>query len=79
MTGSTTQVMIDLADILRGETEGRAQIKTRLARTAISIGAFALGCAAAALLFAGFSVWCFLVPPVLAAAGLVLVRRHRPA
>jgi uncharacterized membrane protein YoaK (UPF0700 family) len=37
-----------------------------------NIFAFALGCAAAALLYAKFGVWCFVVPPVLAAISVTL-------
>ena len=46
MTGSTTQIMIDLADLLRGETEGRSVMIKRLRSMSISVAAFALGCAA---------------------------------
>jgi hypothetical protein len=37
MTGSTTQIMIDLADLLRGETEGRSVMIKRLRSTSISV------------------------------------------
>jgi uncharacterized membrane protein YoaK (UPF0700 family) len=69
MTGTTTQVMIDLADMLHGHaaTDGSGQ---RLARMSTNILAFAAGCAAAALLYARFGVWCFLAPPILAAISL---------
>ncbi len=77
MTGTTTQIMIDLADLLRGETEGRDQTVARLRRMAANVGAFAVGCAAAALLFSQVSVWCFVVPPLLAAVGLTMERASR--
>jgi uncharacterized membrane protein YoaK (UPF0700 family) len=70
MTGTTTQIMIDIADMLRGpvaQTDGSGQ---RLTRMLTNILAFAFGCAAAALLYARFGVWCFLAPPILAAAAL---------
>lgn len=70
MTGTTTQIMIDIADMLRwptAQTDGSCQ---RLARMSTNILAFALGCALAALLFARFGVCCFLAPPTLAAAAL---------
>src|SRR5262249_18300016 len=70
MTGTTTQIMIDLADMLHGPTAPTAAAGRRLARMSPSILAFALGCAAAALLYARFGVWCFLVSPVLAATSL---------
>ncbi|MDB5363812.1 MAG: hypothetical protein JWO51_5109 [Rhodospirillales bacterium] len=73
MTGSTTQIMIDGADLLAGlPPDKRPAVKARLLRTATSIGAFALGCAAAALAYAAVNVWCFVVPPVLALLALTL-------
>ena len=72
MTGTTTQIMIDLADMLRGPTAHSDGSSERLARMSTNILAFALGCAAAALLYARFGVWCFVVPPMLAAASLCL-------
>jgi len=67
MTGTTTQIMIDVADILRRAspevtTAGRA----RLRKMTASVLAFALGCAAGALLYAKAGTWCFVVPPLLA-------------
>jgi len=41
----------------------------------LAVGAFALGCAGAALLYSQVSVWCFVVPPVLAAISLALSPR----
>jgi len=73
MTGSTTQIMIDLADLAAGlPAEKRPLVLGRLKRAAVGVGAFALGCAAAALAYAEFSVWCFVVPPLLALPALVL-------
>src|SRR5262245_35496049 len=70
MTGTTTQIMIDLADMLRGPTGQSDGSGQRLGRMSTNILAFALGCAAAALLCARFGMWCFLVPPTLAACSL---------
>src|SRR5215510_13625306 len=70
MTGTTTQIMIDLADMLRGPTGQSDGSGQRLVRMSTNILAFALGCATAALLYARFGVWCFLAPPILAAAAL---------
>jgi uncharacterized membrane protein YoaK (UPF0700 family) len=73
MTGTTTQMMIDVADLLHGATaEAHAALRSRLARMAINVGSFALGCAAAALFFADAGVWCFVVPPVLGVTTLVM-------
>jgi uncharacterized membrane protein YoaK (UPF0700 family) len=73
MTGTTTQMMIDIADLLRGAApETRDATSARLRRMSASVGAFALGCGCAALFFAGFGVWCFVLPPVIGAAMLAL-------
>ena len=69
MTGNTTQVVIDAVDLLRG-TPDAAATRGRLSRMGGNIAGFALGCAAAALLFALTGVWCFAVPPLI---GLVAV------
>jgi uncharacterized membrane protein YoaK (UPF0700 family) len=66
MTGTTTQMMIDVADLLRHpEADKKDAARIRLIRAAASVFAFALGCAAAALCFAKAGVYCFLVPPIL--------------
>jgi len=65
MTGNTTQVMLDLADLTRRlSAEARTATKARLRRMSASIAAFALGCASAALLYAYYGDWCFMVPPL---------------
>lgn len=76
MTGTTTQVMVDLADLLRrGQApEEAAAARTRMRRMALAVAWFAAGCAAAALIYARWNVWCFAVPPVLAALSVVLQR-----
>jgi uncharacterized membrane protein YoaK (UPF0700 family) len=72
MTGTTTQMMIDVADLLRHpEADKKEAARTRLIRAAASVLAFALGCAAAALCFAKAGVYCFLVPPILGFATLL--------
>lgn len=72
MTGTTTQVMLDIADRIYAREGDDAQPASRLARMSINILAFALGCGAAALLYVKFGVWCFVVPPVLAVVALAL-------
>jgi len=77
MTGNTIQIMIDLADLMRGvPTAARGPIRTRLSRMSISVTAFAAGCAAAALIYAKQGIWCFLLPPVIAACTLWLGESH---
>ncbi len=68
MTGTTAQVMIDLADLLRRmPAETRAAIRLRLRRLSVMVAAFAVGCAAGALFFAKLAEWCFIIPPLLTA------------
>lgn len=76
MTGNTTQIMIDLADLLRGVSpDARTAALARLSAMGGAVVAFALGCAAAAGLYATTHMLCFLVPPVLALGALLLARR----
>jgi uncharacterized membrane protein YoaK (UPF0700 family) len=52
MTGTTTQIMIDIADMIRG-TQGPARdaILARLRRMCVAVASFAAGAAAGAMLF----------------------------
>jgi uncharacterized membrane protein YoaK (UPF0700 family) len=73
MTGSTTQIMLDLGDMLHGlPSEKAATIRTRLKAMTASVVLFAAGCGLAALLFAEINKWCFCVLPVLAACALLM-------
>ena len=73
MTGTTTQIMIDLADLIGGTApEARPALIARLRRMAAAVAVFAAGCAAAALGYAYANVWCFIVPPVIALLALML-------
>jgi uncharacterized membrane protein YoaK (UPF0700 family) len=73
MTGNTIQIMIDLADLMRGvPADARGAIQLRLSRMSSSVTAFAAGCAAAALIYAKQGILCFLIPPLVAACGLWL-------
>lgn len=67
MTGTTTQIMIDVADIIRRqpETTGDAT-RARLRRMSVAVASFAAGAAAGAFLFSAIGTWCFVVPPVVA-------------
>ncbi|MDB5394766.1 MAG: hypothetical protein JWM91_2272 [Rhodospirillales bacterium] len=77
MTGTTTQIMIDLADRLRGlPAETAAQTRVRMRRMAAAVVVFAFGCASAALLFRLVGDWCFVVPPVLALISLLSTDRE---
>jgi uncharacterized membrane protein YoaK (UPF0700 family) len=84
MTGTTTQIMLDLADKIypREGQESKPDsrlINSRLAKMSTSVIAFAIGCAAAAIIFARFGVWCFVLPPLFAALSLLirLITRRR--
>ena len=70
MTGTTTQVMLDIADRIYPRKGIDSAPRARLVQMSTNIVIFALGCGAAALLYTRHSVWCFVVPPVLAALAL---------
>jgi uncharacterized membrane protein YoaK (UPF0700 family) len=73
MTGTTTQIMVDLADLLRGVApEAAATARARLARMSVAVVAFAMGCGAAALTFILVREWCFAVPPAVALVSTLL-------
>ena len=76
MTGNTTQIMIDLADLMRG-VAADTRVRSRLSQMSGSVAAFAAGCAAAALIYAKQDVWCFLLPPIVGGCSLWL-RELRP-
>jgi uncharacterized membrane protein YoaK (UPF0700 family) len=70
MTGTTTQVMLDLADMIYARNEVGPP-PARLKQMSVNVLIFAFGCGAAALLYALFNVRCFVVPPVLGALSLL--------
>jgi uncharacterized membrane protein YoaK (UPF0700 family) len=73
MTGTTTQIMIDLADVFQTpKSETAERPVARLLGMSTNIAVFAAGCAAAAILYAHIGVWCFVVPPVLGFLALFL-------
>jgi len=73
MTGTTTQIMVDIADLMHGpKAEARAALISRLTRMSRAVAAFALGCGAAALFYAEINVWAFALPPAIGAIVLFL-------
>jgi uncharacterized membrane protein YoaK (UPF0700 family) len=73
MTGTTTQIMIDIADLFQGlAPEASASAAARLRRMSTTVIAFATGCGAAALLYATVGIWCFAVLPVIGVGILLL-------
>lgn len=76
MTGTTTQVMIDLADLCKGVSgEARTAAVGRLRKMLPALAAFASGCAIAALLYWASLMWCFILPPVVAALATLGIKR----
>jgi uncharacterized membrane protein YoaK (UPF0700 family) len=71
MTGTTTQIMLDVADLMHGlAPESAKAAHERLRTMTVSVLAFAGGCALGALLYAWIGVWCFWVPPAFVLATL---------
>lgn len=78
MTGNTTQVMIDLADLLKGlQGDERGAATGRLRKMLPAIASFAVGCALAALAYVALGMWCFVLPPVVAAWTALISWRER--
>jgi uncharacterized membrane protein YoaK (UPF0700 family) len=75
MTGTTTQIMIDIAEMIRGVpgVAGDA-IRSRLRRMCVAVASFASGAAAGALLFHAIGSWCFALPPVVAFLARVIAK-----
>ena len=74
MTGNTTQVMIDLADLLKNvQGDARSAATGRLRKMVPSILYFASGCALAALGYLWLGMWCFALPPVVALISLAFL------
>jgi uncharacterized membrane protein YoaK (UPF0700 family) len=71
MTGTTTQIMIDVADVMvRGHSASQASVPTN--QMMLNVLMFAIGCGAAALLFMRFEMWCFILPPIAGVAVLAI-------
>lgn len=79
MTGTTTQIMLDIGDLLAGAApDTRPGVVARLRRMSAAVAVFAIGCGTAALGYAFLGVWCFAAPPLIALLAL-LVRLSAPA
>ena len=73
MTGTTTQIMMDLGDLMQGlEPEKAKATRARLTQMTMSVVAFAVGCTLGALLYAWLSVLCLWVPPALVIGALLM-------
>ena len=73
MTGTTTQIMMDLGDLIQGLEPDKAKAtRARLTQMTVSVVAFAVGCTLGALLYAWLSVLCVWVPPALVIGALLM-------
>lgn len=73
MTGTTTQAMLDLADLVHGvPAESREAVKARVTSLLNGIVAFAIGCASAAVVYAYAKERVFVGAPVLAALTIAI-------
>jgi uncharacterized membrane protein YoaK (UPF0700 family) len=69
MTGNTTQIMIDVADCIRGlPADRRGPTVARLVQMTKVVASFAIGAAIAAILYSTIKMWCFAVAPLVAGA-----------
>jgi uncharacterized membrane protein YoaK (UPF0700 family) len=77
MTGTSTQIMLDLADLATGKLtpEARSALLPRFRSMIAAVVSFALGCTVAALVFMRFEMKVFLLPPVIAAVSLLAIAR----
>ncbi|MDG2530727.1 YoaK family protein [Caulobacter endophyticus] len=66
MTGSTTQIMLDVAELIRGGGPDRGASVARIRKLSAAVGLFAAGCGLGALAFAFGGTWAFSVSAVLA-------------
>ncbi|TCL75580.1 uncharacterized membrane protein YoaK (UPF0700 family) [Rhizobium sp. BK251] len=75
MTGTMTQMMVDLGEMLAGRMTPDAKVATRarLKGMLYAVLGFVTGCGAAALGFGLAGTWCFALPPFLGLATLLLV------
>jgi uncharacterized membrane protein YoaK (UPF0700 family) len=75
MTGTTTQLMIDVADTFHGlPADKREETRARMQRMGMAVASFAAGAALAALLFSTTGMWCFTVAPLVALLARIVVR-----
>lgn len=73
MTGTTTQVMVDLADLVSGlPPDKKAVVTARLKPMAISLAAFATGCGLGALAYFFSGELSFVMAPVVALAATAI-------
>lgn len=80
MTGTMTQIMVDIADLLYGSAEGDRKVaRDRMRRMGINVVVFALGCGLAAGATIVDASWCFVLPPILIAVAVMTPVREPSA
>jgi uncharacterized membrane protein YoaK (UPF0700 family) len=68
MTGTITQIMLDLGEIMvGGKGESSTLVLSRVKRMTAAVSAFAFGCACAALATVVIPLWAFVIPAVVGA------------
>jgi uncharacterized membrane protein YoaK (UPF0700 family) len=72
MTGTTTTVMIDIADRIFAPRGTESQPRARLVQMSTNILVFAIGCGAAALLYSRVGVKSLVVPPIVGSLQLIV-------
>jgi uncharacterized membrane protein YoaK (UPF0700 family) len=74
MTGNTTQIVIDVVELLSPGATQKEVARTRLRKMVPPLAGFATGAVLGALAFATFSFWCVL-PPVGILVALAVMQR----
>jgi uncharacterized membrane protein YoaK (UPF0700 family) len=79
MTGSTTQIMMDIGDLMTDHLppEARSAARARCITLLRSVCIFAVGCGMAALAYARVGVLVFIIPPGIAALAFIPRLRAR--
>ena len=79
MTGTTTQIMLDVADLIHGVSRAQAAtVRAHIISLAKAVLAFAVGCGCAALFYTQFGTWSFVIPPVIAVLALLRHEAVKP-
>lgn len=79
MTGTTTQIMIDTADLISGQAGNRKpEVVARMRMMGKSLLSFAIGCLLAALAYVEIGLIAFLLPPLVALVAVLRFDREVP-
>lgn len=74
MTGTITQLLLDLTTLWTpAKNTDHSHVRERLRRFGLFLLSFSAGCAMAAISYLAFGMWCFLVPPLVAAAEIFIL------